>query len=400
MVEGVGLVDEREVRGQLVRGDPEPQHFLVIEDVGVVGARDHGQGGQGHAVQELVRHFGHEPAFLESTVHLAADDAVAEHEAPGAVDGHIGIGPDGREHLVDGIDVLLRILVEGNQEDHGVRRQGMHRVEDFLQAQVVLILERQAADEGGLHGAQLVADGHARDRGVAEDDEAATIRMEAQGQFQGFADVGFLEHACVVGVAVEPLRMEIVDAAKDHGRVREKLVLVFAQEVEGEIVRSQDDFKAGIAVFELVEIVEHAAKDRIGELLRVHVLDLQVHVEIGMGKRIADAGQDFIRPLVAVLVRVEIKDVLADFFGHGRTRPEKGQEEKAGENPSGHGCSRQEVASGAGRTGCFGQCRHVRPGSQGQGAAHAKRRVSCPLPQRAAGFIKKYNHYYYNVNKR
>ena len=53
------------------------------------------------------RRVGIIPAFMEAeglmpevkrAVELAAEDAVAEHELPGAVDGQIGLGPDGRQH--------------------------------------------------------------------------------------------------------------------------------------------------------------------------------------------------------------------------------------------------------------------------------------------------------------
>ena len=350
VVEGVGFVYQGKTGGQLVRGDAQAQHFPEVEDERVIGLGDDGQLGHGGAVQDFVSHLGGDAAFLEAAVQPPADDAVAEHELPGAVDGHVGVGPDGREDFVDGIDVLLGVLVEGNEKDHGLVGQVADPAEDAGQGQVVLVFEGEAAGEVRLHGPQLVADGHAGHRGVAEDDELVAAGMEAQGQFQGGLDVRVFENAGEIGVAVEPGGLEVVDAAKDHRRVGEQLVMVFPQEIEGIVVRGQDDLEAGVAVLELVEIVEHGPQHGIGVFLRVHVLDLQVHVEVRGGKRLAHAGQDLVGPLVAVLVGIEKQDVLTDLFSPGRAGQDQQEQGKATKKPSGHGDSRGK------------KCRATRPG--------------------------------------
>ena len=266
VVEGVGLVDEGVALGQLVRGDAEAQHLAEIEDVAVVGVVDGRQGGNRRAVEDLVGQVGYEPAFGHTAVELAADNAVAEHELPGAVDGHVGIGPNGRQHLVDRIDVLLRIFIKRNEEDHGVVGEVAHAVEDFGQGQVVLVFEGQPARKRAFHGLDLVADGHARHRRVAEDDEPAAIRVEAQGQLQGFAHGRVFEHAREVRMSVQPVRVEVVDPAKDHRGFGKQFLAVLAQEIEGEVVRGQDDVEQGVAVFVLVVGVEHLAQIGVREL--------------------------------------------------------------------------------------------------------------------------------------
>jgi hypothetical protein len=125
--------------------------------------------------------------------------------------------------------------------------------------------------------------------------------------------------------------LEVVDPAEDHGQTGEQPVLVVQHEVVGEVVAGDDQVELRVPELVAIEREEGLGALLRGEALGVHVLNLQVHQELGLGEVLPEAGDDLVGPGVAVVVGVEHQHVLAGLFGQGRGKGETGKQDRQGQ---------------------------------------------------------------------
>jgi len=133
--------------------------------------------------------------------------------------------------------------------------------------------------------------------------------MEAQGEIKAVAEIRRLADASEKGLTDKVTILEIIDPAKDDRNPPENLVPVIAQEVEGVVVRRDDQVETGLGVLMFQDLPQLLKIETVIHPFRAHVFYMDSGFSACGLQRGNNAPGNVVSPFESLMVRVEDKDV-------------------------------------------------------------------------------------------